>query len=163
MNFKFNKEEGVMEQVQLQNEYFGALESSKAVPKRTKFLVVEDDIGVQLMWERMIDAVDPEATILWATTEEGAEILIRDEARSGNDFDIVVADVMLAGKKTGIDLWKRYGNGNLQFLFVSGIGRKKFNELLGKGNLEHPYLLQKPLNPSDCIVCLRAMLSGSGF
>lgn len=148
-----------MEQVQIKSDYPEIWQESAAFPNRKKFLVVEDDLGAQLLWERIIDIVDPKAVIRWATSEEGAEKLIRERARMGDDFDIVVTDVLLAGEKTGIDLWKRYGDGHSQFLFVSGIGRRKFTEMTGKWEDEYPLLMQKPLNAKDCILCMRAMLS----
>jgi len=38
-----------------------------------KFLVVEDDIIIQPLWDRIIRAIGPNAIIRWSTSEEGAE------------------------------------------------------------------------------------------
>lgn len=147
-----------MEQVRSWRDGLQVFETPRAYRKGTKFLIVEDDIGIQQIWERIIDNIDPDAMIRWATTEEGAERLMRDRARLGDEFDVVVADIMLGGTKTGIDLWREHQGSAPRFLFTSGITKKKFKEMIGSHEGELPLLIQKPLNPNDCISCIRQML-----
>lgn len=144
---------------------FGKTEQSQqdqaliAYPERKKFLVVEDDITIQPLWERIIKSMDSKAMIRWSSTEEGAEKLIQDRQRIGDSFDFIIADIMLAGKKTGIDLWKQYGNGDSVFLFASNLSPKKFAEMIGDRDDRYPFLVRKPLNSLECLECLRAMLA----
>lgn len=125
---------------------------------RTKFLVVEDDISLQSIWERIIESVDPTAMIRWARTEEGAEKLIQDRQRVGDEFDCIIVDIMLAGEKTGIDLWNRYGDTNTQFLFTSSLPFKKFSKMIGHDHGAYQFFLEKPLNPKRCASYLKMML-----
>jgi DNA-binding response OmpR family regulator len=150
-----------MEQVRLQEGDFSYTETASAYFGRNKILVVEDDLAAQPLWERIISLSDPRAIVRWATTEEGAEKLIRERHNLRDEFDVVVADVMLGGTKSGIDLWKRFGGGYSQFLLVSGLSRKKFSEMLGAWSDAYPLMIQKPLNPRECIVCLRALIAYS--
>lgn len=133
------------------------------LPERRKYLVVEDDFAAQPIWEKIIKMVDPKAIIRWATTEEGAEKLIQERLKFGDAFDFVIADIFLAGPKTGIDLWKRFGGGKMQFLFTSSITRNKFLEMVGDWRNEYPLLIRKPFNVSQCVNSLFALLQAKKY
>lgn len=134
-------------------------QSSLPFVNRKKFLIVEDDFTLQPFWEHVIQRVAPNALIRWATTEEGAEKLIRDRHRLNDAFDVVIADVLLAGEKTGVDLWKRYGSPETVFLFTSGLSARRFNGLMGQEDADEAILIRKPLNPIQCMESLRAVLA----
>lgn len=131
--------------------------------ERRKFLVVEDDCAAQPIWEKIIKLVDPKALIFWATTEEGAERLIEDREKYGDTFDFVIADIFLAGPKTGIDLWKRFGNDTLPFLFISSITENKFVELIGRQRDRYPLLIRKPFVVRECVEGLFALLKSKNY
>lgn len=121
-------------------------------------LIVEDDMTMEPLWRYIIQEVDPNAQIKWATTEELAERLIRRKIRMHEDFDLIICDVFLNGTRTGIDLWKRYGDGPSPFLFMSVISQSKLAKLTG--TMERmPRYLQKPLNPVKCIEIVGNMLN----
>lgn len=124
-----------------------------------KFLVVEDDFALQAVWEYIIKSISPQATIRWSFTEEGAEQLMRDYMKANDEFDFIICDVMLAGKRNGVDLWKRYGGGKSQFLFTSVLSRKEFQEIVGDEWEKYPYFIEKPLDPDRCMKSMKAMLS----
>lgn len=119
------------------------------------FLVVEDDFTYQPLWEKIIRSVDPSAKIRWSISAEGAEKLIK----SSETFDFIIADILLSGPRTGVDLWKRFRNRNSLFLFASGMPLKAFTELIGDHKGTYPYLLRKPLNPRECVESLRTLLA----
>lgn len=134
-----------------QSSYFFAEPKSEA----KTFLVVEDDFTYQPLWEKIIKTVDPKAQIRWCLTAEGAEELMRKK----ENFDVIIADIFLAGPRTGIDLWKRFKNSNSQFLFASGMPLRTFAETIGDHTGIHPYLIRKPLNPKECVEALRTLLA----
>lgn len=124
-----------------------------------KFLVVEDDLIIQPLWDRIIRAIDPNASIRWSTSEEGAEKLIEDKLKSHDHFDFIIADIMLSGKKTGVDLWKKYGDDDSLFLFASSISHRKFEQMVEGSENRFPYMVQKPLDTVECLESLRAMMA----
>ncbi len=133
------------------------------LPERRKFLVVEDDFAAQPVWEKIIKMVDPKALIFWATSEEGAEKLIVSRAKYGDAFDFVIADIFLSGPKTGIDLWKRFGNESMPFLFISSITHNKFAEMIGDRQDLYPTLIRKPFNVRECVDSLFALLKSKKY
>jgi response regulator of citrate/malate metabolism len=133
------------------------------LPERRKFLVVEDDFAAQPIWEKIIKLVDPKAIIFWATTEEGAEKMIENREKYGDSFDFVIADIFLAGPKTGIDLWKRFSRESMQFLFISSITRNKFLEMVGEHVDRYPMLIRKPFNVKECVDSLFVLLKSNKY
>ena len=138
---------------------FGYLQNEKVAKfsLRSKYLVVEDDLNAQPLWENFIRRVDRDAVIRWACTEEGAEDLIDERFKMNDAFDIVIVDIHLAGKKSGIDLWRRYCDTEIQFLFTSGITAAKFRLLIGKEFSESAFYVKKPLGLIDCVNSLNAL------
>ena len=126
--------------------------------RSARVLIVEDDVTMEPLWKYVIEAAAPGASIKWVTTEEAAEKLIASRLHMSEEFDLIIADIFLSGNKTGIDLWKRYGKGNTQFLLMSAVSPTKFAKLLGVGE-PSPLYVQKPLNPIACIETISAMLS----
>jgi len=134
-------------------------ESLKLHNERRKYLVVEDDFALQPIWEYVIQAIDTNAMIRWARTEEGAEKLIADRQKASDQFDIVIADVMLAGKKNGVELWRQFKETGMLFLFTSSLTEKKFQQMVGESYGEYPFFLRKPLYVPDCIACINALIA----
>lgn len=134
-------------------------ESLKLHTEQRKYLVVEDDFALQPIWEYVIQTIDPNAMIRWARTEEGASKLIADRQKSSDQFDIVIADVMLAGEKNGVDLWRQFRETGMLFLFTSSLTEKKFQQMVGESYGEYPFFLRKPLYVPDCIACINALIA----
>ncbi len=128
-------------------------------PKHRKYLVVEDDFTLQPIWEHIIRTVDSKAIIRWARSEEGAVKLISDREKIEDQFDFVIADIMLAGEKNGVDLWRQYRDTEILFLFTSGIAEKKFSTMIGENYEEYPFFLRKPLYIPDCIDSINALIA----
>src|SRR4051812_12694554 len=71
-----------------------------------RVFVVEDDPSNQRVLRGLIHAIDPETTV---DVDECAETAIRrieSEAGSGRTYDLIIADIFLSGRETGLDLWK---------------------------------------------------------
>jgi CheY-like chemotaxis protein len=134
-------------------------EALMAFPEKKKYLVVEDDFTLQPIWEHIIRSVDPQAIIRWARSEEGAEKLIYDRSKIEDQFDFVIADIMLAGQKNGVDLWRQFKQTGILFLFTSGISESKFNKMIGDTYEEYPFFIRKPLYIPHCIDCVNALIA----
>ncbi len=125
---------------------------------RKRVLIVEDDISYRPMWEYVIQQTQPGVRIDWAQSEEQAEKLINHRVRNQTPYDLIIADVFLAGIKTGIDLWEKYGDWSSHFIFVSGLPREKFDELMSH-DYGAPIYLQKPLRPKVCKELIKDLLT----
>ncbi|MEK6556017.1 MAG: response regulator [Bdellovibrionota bacterium] len=112
-----------------------------------KVLIVEDDQAFRPFWEKVFQPYN--AKIDWATTSEGAEELIRLRFKKRDPYDLVISDIFLEGEGSGIDLWNRYGEETLNFIFVSGLPLSKY-DLLMTLNFGCPIYLKKPLSIQSC-------------
>jgi len=121
------------------------------IPKPIKILVVEDDRIQWPLWESILKSAYSDVEIDWETTESGAEALLRHAFQTNSPYNLVVSDIFLEGRDTGIDLWNRYGEAAYNFIFVSGLTTKNFDALMSTmSGLKSggPYYLQKPITPS---------------
>ncbi len=121
-------------------------------------LIVEDDITMEPIWKYVIERAVPGASIKWVTTEEAAEKIIAHRLHTSEEFDLIISDIFLSGSRTGIDLWKRYGSSNSQFLLMSAVSPTKFAKLVGDAE-PSPLYVQKPINPIACIDTISEMFS----
>lgn len=125
---------------------------------REKILVLEDDVTFQPFWTNILKRCCPNAKIDWVQTEEAAERLIKHQQNSDSSYTLVIADIFLSGKKTGMDLWSRYGQYIDNFIFVSSLSREKFDRLVVGEAHSYPVYLQKPLNTSVCADVVRQLI-----
>ena len=79
-----------------------------------KVLVVEDDPVWQLAFERALKLIDPKVDIRFSSNANEAFDLLNQESH----FDLVIADQLLQGAKTGLDLWDILLTQNLEIPFV---------------------------------------------
>ncbi len=120
-------------------------------------LIVEDDLSFEPLWRHVFQQISPVTTIDWALSEEQAERKILKRARMGLTYDLVIADIFLSGKKTGVDLWNRYGEDVGNFVFVSGLSKEKFDQLMSL-DFSSPIFMQKPLSPKQCRELIQNLL-----
>ena len=111
-------------------------------------LIVEDDLALRPLWERAF--LSKKVVIDWATSLEEAEHHIRTRFTQNQPYNLVIADISLEGKGTGIDLWNRYGEEASNFVFVTGlpITKQAFHTLLNYG---YPPYFKKPLTAKKCL------------
>jgi CheY-like chemotaxis protein len=120
-----------------------------------RILVVEDDLCVGRIIFHMIRSVTPNAKIDWFLSAEEALSKINDlESLSGISYDFIIADITLAGRTTGLDLWSTCKRRNLvtQFLFISGMPKETFLKSIASAageNAVPPQYLQKPLSITE--------------
>jgi len=132
--------------------------SGETTKRSARILIVEDDLTMEPLWSYVISTVVTGASVHWLSTEEAAEKLISNKLRLNEEFDLVIADVFLSGTRTGIDLWRRFGEGPTLFLLMSVVSPQKFTRLVGEGELS-PFYIQKPLSPKICIEMVSALLA----
>ena len=118
-------------------------------PLKRTALIVEDDLSLEPLWRKVIQDVASDVQVYWATTEEQAEKFIRSKVHNGETFDLIIADIFLSGERTGLDLWKRYGEVTSNFIVTSVMPEKKAAQMLG-GLAPLPFYLQKPADPNQC-------------
>ncbi|MEO5968552.1 MAG: hypothetical protein ABIQ95_01385 [Bdellovibrionia bacterium] len=120
-----------------------------------RILVVEDDLCVGRIIFHMIRSVTPNAKIDWFLSAEEALSKINDlESLQGISYDFIIADITLAGRTTGLDLWSTCKRRNLvtQFLFISGMPKETFLKSIAGtegDNAVPPQYLQKPLSITE--------------
>lgn len=116
-----------------------------------RVLILEDDFTFKPFWTNVIRQSCQNAKIDWVQTEEAAERRIRYLQKNGFKYNLIVADVFLSGKKTGIDLWTQFYQSVDNFVFVSSLPREKFDKLVAAEGYTYPVYLQKPLKVSVCV------------
>ncbi|PWU18755.1 MAG: hypothetical protein C5B49_06710 [Bdellovibrio sp.] len=120
-------------------------------------LVVEDDLAFLPLWKSVVFELFPRSRLDWATSAERAEAMILEQYRIQQPYDLVVADIFLAGARTGIELWRRFSEAASRFAFVSGLSPEKFKALMSD-ELDVPTYLSKPLKAKDCKEALRDLI-----
>lgn len=105
-----------------------------------KALLVEDDSVMAALWRHVIHQVIPEARIETVETGEKAELLL-----TKGRYDLVVSDIFLKGKKTGLDLWQTIASQSIPFVLTSAISKTWIGQTLG-GAVPVPPYVQKPFH-----------------
>jgi len=122
--------------------------SFKKFPTRS-VLVVEDDLDLKPPITKAIMEVDPFMDVVWVTTGHRAMEEISEHAASttGQSFSLVISDIFLPGRTTGISLWKMVGKfeAPLPMILITASDEREVRKILGK--IDHiPLILQKPLD-----------------
>lgn len=105
-------------------------------------LLVENDPAWHLIISRALRALDPGAHLHVArTVGQAAEILA-----SGEHFDLVICDIFLNGKETGLDLYKflRAKRKSLPVMMISSLTVEEFNAQFS-GASDKPAFFSKSL------------------
>lgn len=126
--------------------------------ERARILIMEDDLTFKPLWLSAIKHSCPQAHVDWVQAEEAAERCIKVRRKLGQKYDLVVADIFLSGRKTGIDLWSRFGDVIENFIFVSSLPREKFDMLISAEEYSYPIYLQKPLRASTCADLIKQLV-----
>lgn len=118
-------------------------------PKSKKILVVEDDQTQWPLWEEILKEIEGPKDIDWETSGERAEALLKYAYQKHEPYDLVISDIFLDGKETGIELWNKYGETADNFIFVSGVGMDKY-EFLMSLDYGYPVFMKKPVPIREC-------------
>jgi len=131
---------------------------SRTNPARV--LIVEDDLGLKTIMSRILRQIQPEHLVDWAMSAEKALSFIEDRAKDYDTFyDLVIADIGLPGRISGIDLWRRFRREHptTGFIFSSAMPVDCFLRTIG--NDICPPFLTKPFSPGECKQVVQGMLS----
>jgi DNA-binding NtrC family response regulator len=122
--------------------------------EKKKALIVEDDVCLRPLLGPIIHAISPSTQIHWVESAEDARKKLRE-----SDYDFVIADIFLAGKNTGIQLWKDVDETkpDLPFVLMSGLPYFDFLKTIGQSEVAPPYL-EKPLQVGSCRQLLQAIM-----
>jgi DNA-binding NtrC family response regulator len=123
--------------------------------------VVEDDLELSAVIDRILLSIDPTLQLEWATTAEEAmaTIIKRSREKTQTPYDILICDIFLEGASNGLDLWKFCHTHfpQMKVLIISGIEFDKLNTLLDTQD-EPPLFLSKPFSVSDFSNLLEKLL-----
>ena len=124
-------------------------------PHSTRVLIVEDDRTMEALWRYIVEAAKPGADVEWATSGEDATTQLKQS------FDLVIADIFLGGSTTGLDLWEQNEDDEASpFILMSVITPERLLVMAQNSSKPLPSYIQKPLDPSQCIETIRALLQG---
>lgn len=132
----------------------------KKNPGRSVF-VVEDDLELSAVIDRILISIDSTLKLEWATSAEEAISTLekRSKTKSENPYDLMICDIFLEGARTGIDLWKycRSQYPTMKIVVISGMELDKLEGLL-ESDEQAPIFLSKPFSVSDCSNLLERLL-----
>jgi DNA-binding response OmpR family regulator len=110
-------------------------------------LVVEDDLCLQPVLEKLIMSAMGQVRVIWSTEAEVAErVLLAAEHQPL----AILADFYLDGNLTGLDFWRFCQNrfDQVPFAMVSNLGLDHFFKLVGPRSVA-PTFLPKPFYAED--------------
>ena len=129
--------------------------------KQRKVLLVEDDFTLETIFSSLFEDIDPNLDMDWVTTGEAAVSRLHEAATRPHEapYDLVIADIFLDGKITGVDFWDlcKVVFPEMPVLLMSGLPLHRFFDLLGTTTTMPPFL-QKPLQLNECRQTLQGML-----
>lgn len=119
---------------------------------QNRVLIVEDDQACETILEGIVRSVDPHAKIDWVNSGEAAALTLVQERTKGVPYNLVIADVFLAGKLTGVDLWKIYleFNPSPPVVLTSSLPYSRYLEQVGAAPEDPPVYLPKPFYAEEC-------------
>lgn len=123
--------------------------------------VVEDDLELSAVIDRILISIDSTLKLEWATSAEEALSTLEKKSKNkaGNPYDLMICDIFLEGARTGLDLWKfcRAQYPSMKIVIISGIDLDKLTALLDSDE-PAPLFLSKPFSVSDCSNLLERLL-----
>jgi len=129
--------------------------------KFERVLIVDDDLSQAPLWDIILARHSENAQVEWTVSSEEARRLIRETSeKNENQFDLIVADLFLAGSDTGIEFLtcdevKSLG---AKTILVSAVEKNKLEDHC-REVLPETKVITKPLNVVKCERAL-AQLSG---
>jgi response regulator of citrate/malate metabolism len=131
--------------------------------RKNRVLIVEDDPACETILRHIVRSVDSAAVIDSADNAEAATLkLVQELEGRGQPYDLVIADVFLAGKLTGLDLWRIYG----EFCPAPPVvltSSLPFPRLLGATAADEnvPSFLPKPFYAEECRRIIRRFVASA--
>lgn len=122
---------------------------------RMRILVVEDDSGLRETFKDTLRFLDQEVRVDWAFDAEHAEFLIKG---SPKPYDLVVTDIHLRGRRTGLDLVPICQTGCfIPQIIISGMDRGEYQAKFEGSRFTAPIFLQKPFGARQLAAIVRQL------
>lgn len=128
--------------------------------KQTKknVLVVIADTTSKSFWIAAIQKAHNNTNILWANSEQEADLIIQNRLATGKKLDLVVSELFISGNKAGFDLWNKHAKPlNGKMILTSSLDRLEYIQLFEK-KAPQPEYLKEPLVPIECIEAVFSFL-----
>lgn len=114
-----------------------------------RVLIVEDQLELSTLLYQAFKKADPEISIDWATSAESAFFLLKenDLGYGQPPYEMILIDIFLDGKETGIDFWDkcRKIHPSIPVVFTSSLSLDRFFAAIGSDRVAPSYL-QKPFS-----------------
>lgn len=129
--------------------------------KPFRVLVLEDDLELSAVIEHVLRSIDSNLSLDWATSAEGAIVQLTRNLKTHAEcgYDLIVADIFLDGKSTGLDVWRTCQDlfPETPIIVTSALSLDRFFSTLGHHSISPPYL-QKPFTARECKQVFENML-----
>ena len=125
-----------------------------------RILIVEDDLCLQTLMSRLLQSINKDIDLHWVTTAEEALMVIEEEKQlSGRQYDLIVSDIFLPGKRNGLDLLAVCQRicPDSPVLLTSGMPVDQFLKAIGRDAICPPYL-PKPFFAGECRQLIEGLL-----
>lgn len=124
--------------------------------------IVEDDLELSTVLDRVLKSIDHRIALDWSTTAEEAIQTMNRAWKMGvkRPYDLIVIDVFLDGDQNGLDLWNlcRREYPDIPVVLTSA---HRLSTLFSKDTdpLDIPIFLQKPFGINECKSLFKRLLS----
>lgn len=120
---------------------------------RPRVLVVEDDLDLRTILERVVRSIDPDLVIDWATNVVDARNLL-----GARDYRLILADYRLDANGSGLSLrpYCRWRQPSAPFAMMSALTVEDY--LRSVGRQPCPFL-RKPFSVEECRTFLSSLLA----
>lgn len=129
-----------------------------------KVLVIEDDVELITILDRVLKTIDPKINTDWVTSAEQAAAILEENIRTHNfqPYDLILADIFLEGSSTGLDVWKMCQQyfPDVPVVVTSALPVDKFFAAIGRDTISPPFLA-KPFLAKECKQVLEGILTYS--
>ncbi len=128
--------------------------SEKTIRKHPrKVLIVEDDLFLAAIVGRAIYDINADSDIDWATSLEQAlgKVIQGIDQIGESPYELVIADIMLEGRGTGLDLWKVFCRTYPQvpIMVISSLPETEVYQAIGNETPNNFNYLKKPFSMGD--------------
>lgn len=127
---------------------------------RPRILVIEDDVTLRPFLTGLINKIDPSIQVDWEFSV--AAFLEHEKERplpSWPKYDMVLTDIYMPDKATGIDVWKYFREHSplTPVVLMSGLTQHEFFKSMQHEIYTPPYL-EKPLSGAECRLMIEGIL-----
>lgn len=133
------------------SSFFNAEKANRKIAR--KVLIVEDDLFLAAIVGRAVYDINADSDIDWATSlEQALEKMIKGIDQIGQSpYELVIADIMLNGRGTGLDLWKVFCRTypDVPVMIMSSLPQNEVFEAIGSESQANLNFLKKPFSMGD--------------